>query len=103
MAKAKTTPAVQEEQLITLTKEQFQALLKVRELLDAATDTLDGIDGDENAFAIGRMVGDAHSDLIHAYNELAVVIMNKQEESYEFSYDEDENQYLRLSKFGRAQ
>ncbi len=30
-------------------------------------------------------------DLIHAYNELAVVIMNKQEESYEFSYDEDEN------------
>ncbi len=87
----KTTPAVQEEQLITLTKEQFQALLKVRELLDAATDTLDGIDGDENAFAIGRMVGDAHSDLIHAYNELAVVIMNKQEESYEFSYDEDEN------------
>ncbi len=90
MAKAKTTP-VQEEQLITLTKEQFQALLKVRELLDAATDTLDGIDGDENAFAIGRMVGDAHSDLIHAYNELAVVIMNKQEESYEFSYDEDEN------------
>jgi hypothetical protein len=91
MAKAKTTPAVQEEQLITLTKEQFQALLKVRELLDAATDTLDNIDGDENAFAIGRMVGDAHSDLIHAYNELAVVIMNKQEESYEFSYDEDEN------------
>ena len=90
MAKAKTTP-VQEEQLITLTKEQFQALLKVRELLDAATDTLDGIDGDENAFAIGRMVRDAHSDLIHAYNELAVVIMNKQEESYEFSYDEDEN------------
>jgi len=96
MAKAKTTPAVQEEQLITLTKEQFQAILKVRELLDAATDTLDSIDGDENAFAIGRMVGDAHSDLIHAYNELAVVIMNKQEvnkqeESYEFSYDEDEN------------
>ena len=91
MAKAKATPAVQEEQLITLTKEQFQAILKVRELLDAATDTLDSIDGDENAFAIGRMVGDAHSDLIHAYNELAVVIMNKQEESYEFSYDEDEN------------
>jgi hypothetical protein len=90
MAKAKTTP-VQEEQLITLTKEQFQALLKVRELLDAATDTLDNIDGDENAFAIGRMVGDAHSDLIHAYNELAVVIMNKQEEAYEFSYDLDEN------------
>ncbi len=46
MAKAKTTPAVQEEQLITLTKEQFQSILKVRELLDAATDTLDNIDGE---------------------------------------------------------
>jgi hypothetical protein len=92
MAKAKTTPAVQEEQLITLTKEQFQAILKVRELLDAATDTLDGIDGDENAFAIGRMVGDAHSDLIHAYNELAEVIMNKQSDAYTLSLDdEDEN------------
>ena len=91
MAKTKTTP-VQEEQLITLTKEQFQSLLKVRELLDAATDTLDGIDGDENAFAIGRMVGDAHSDLIHAYNELAEVIMNKQSDAYTLSFDdEDEN------------
>jgi hypothetical protein len=91
MAKAKTTP-VQEEQLITLTKEQFQAILKVRELLDSATDTLDNIDGDENAFAIGRMVGDAHSDLIHAYNELAEVIMNKQSDAYTLSLDdEDEN------------
>ena len=91
MAKAKTTP-VQEEQLITLTKEQFQSILKVRELLDSATDTLDNIDGDENAFAIGRMVGDAHSDLIHAYNELAEVIMNKQSDAYTLSLDdEDEN------------
>ena len=91
MAKTKTTP-VQEEQLITLTKEQFQAILKVRELLDSATDTLDNIDGDENAFAIGRMVGDAHSDLIHAYNELAEVIMNKQSDAYTLSLDdEDEN------------
>ena len=91
MAKAKQTP-VQQEQLITLTKEQFQAILNVRELLDAATDTLDNIDGDENAFAIGRMVGDAHSDLIHAYNELADIVIGKQEESFEYSFDdEDEN------------
>ena len=89
MAKTKTTP-VQEEQLITLTKEQFQAILKVRELLDSATDTLDNIDGDENAFAIGRMVGDAHSDLIHAYNELAEVIMNKQSDAYTLSLDDDD-------------
>jgi len=74
MAKAKTTPAVQEEQLITLTKEQFQSLLKVRELLDAATDTLDDIDGDENAFAIGRMVGDAYSDIVNAFNDLGDLV-----------------------------
>jgi hypothetical protein len=92
MAKAKTTP-VQEEQLITLTKEQFQAILKVRELLDAATDTLDNIDGDENLFAIGRMVGDAHSDLINAYNELAIVIMNKQFDDADEEYNDDKDEW----------
>jgi hypothetical protein len=90
MAKAKTTPVVQEEQLITLTKEQFQSLLNVRELLDAATDTLDGIDGDENAFAIGKMVGDAHSDLIRAYNELADVIISKQDDAIDSDSDGDD-------------
>ena len=84
MAKAKTTPVVQ-EQVITLTKEQYAKLLEVRALLDAATDTLDNIDGDENAFAIGRMVGDAHSDLIHAYNELGDIIMDKQTDALKMS------------------
>jgi hypothetical protein len=88
MAKAKTTPV--QQQVITLTKEQFQSLLKVRELLDAATDTLDNIDGDENAFAIGRMVGDAHSDLIHAYNELADVIIDNQDDAIDNDSDSDD-------------
>jgi len=92
MAKAKTTP-VQQEQVITLTKEQFQSLLKVRELLDAATDTLDNIDGDENPFAIGRMVGDAHSDLIHAYNELADVIVDKQTDDIIDEYNDDKDEW----------
>ena len=91
MAKAKQTP-VQEEQLITLTKEQFAALLKVRSLIDIATDTLDNIDGDENAFAIGRMVGDAHSDLIHAYNDLGDIIEAKQDEMFVNGFEDlDEN------------
>jgi hypothetical protein len=93
MAKAKTTPVVQEEQLITLTKEQFQSLLNVRELLDAATDTLDGIDGDENAFAIGKMVGDAHSDLIRAYNELTEIVMSKQSDTYSDESDDNKDEW----------
>jgi len=93
MAKATKTTPVQQEQLITLTKEQFQAILNVRELLDSATDTLDGIDGDENAFAIGRMVGDAHSDLIRAYNELAIVIMNKQSDAADEEYNDDKDEW----------
>ena len=92
MAKAKQTP-VQQEQLITLTKEQFQAILNVRELLDAATDTLDNIDGDENAFAIGRMVGDAHSDLIRAYNELGDIIMDKHFEAADEEYNDDKDEW----------
>ncbi len=92
MAKAKQTP-VQQEQLITLTKEQYQTLLNVRALLDAATDTLDNIDGDENAFAIGRMVGDAHSDLIRAYNELSDVIIDKQTDAADEEYNDDKDEW----------
>ena len=72
MAKAKQTSV--ETKQIVLTKEQYAVLFKVRSLLDSATDTLDNIDGDENSFAIGRMVGDAHSDLIHAFNDLGDLI-----------------------------
>lgn len=92
MAKAKQTP-VKQEQLITLTKEQYQALLNVRALLDSATDTLDNIDGDENAFAIGRMVGDAHSDLIRAYNELGDIIMDKQLDAADEEYNDDKDEW----------
>jgi hypothetical protein len=91
MAKAKTTPV--KEQLITLTKEQHTKLLEVRALLDAATDTLDNIDGDENAFAIGRMVGDAHSDLIRAYNELSDVIIDNQDDDDDESDDDDKDEW----------
>jgi hypothetical protein len=68
MAKAKTNPV--QTNTVTLTMEQYAVLFKVRSLLDNASDTLDNIDGDENAFAIGRMVGDAYSDIINAFNDL---------------------------------
>jgi hypothetical protein len=72
MSKAKTTPV--ETKTITLTTEQYAVLFKVRSLLDNASDTLDAIDGDENAFAIGRMVGDAYSDIINAFNDLGDLV-----------------------------
>ena len=72
MAKAKTTPV--QTNTVTLTTEQYAVLFKVRSLLDNASDTLDNSDGDENAFAIGRMVGDAYSDIVNAFNDLGDLI-----------------------------
>ena len=41
MAKTKQTP-VKQEQLITLTQEQFEKLNEINSLLDTASDSLDG-------------------------------------------------------------
>ena len=72
MGKAvKTTVEVK---TVTLTMEQYAVLFKVQSLLDNASDTLDNIDGDENAFAIGRMVGDAYNDIINAFNDLGDLV-----------------------------
>jgi hypothetical protein len=91
MAKAKTTP-VQEEKLITLTKEQFVKLIEIYSMLDNASDTLNDIDGDNNLFEIGKQVGDACSDVTNAYNELGDIIDDKQEEMFLDNIDfEEEN------------
>ena len=90
MAKAKATPVKKEEQLITLTKEQFQKLLEVRELLDTASDALDNIDGDTNLFEIGKQVGSACSDIITAFNELSEVVLDKTLDSYDDEDSDDE-------------
>jgi hypothetical protein len=63
-----------EVKTVTLTMEQYAVLFKVRSLLDNASDTLDTIDGDENAFVIGKMVGDACSDIVSAFNDLGDLI-----------------------------
>jgi hypothetical protein len=72
MAKEKSTPV--EEKLITLTKEQFAVILKVRSLLDSASDTLNDIDGDDNLFEIGKQVGNATNDIIIAFNDLGDLV-----------------------------
>jgi hypothetical protein len=90
MSKAKSTPA--EEKLITLTKEQFAVILKVRSLLDSASDTLNDIDGNDTLFEIGRQVGDASADIISAFNELGDLIDEKQDEIFVNGFEDlDEN------------
>ena len=90
MAKEKQTPAEKVKQIV-LTQEQFEKLSEIRSLLDNASDTLNDIDGDENAFAIGRMVGDATSDLIKAFNDLGDIVDELNVNNYygEFESDDD--------------
>ena len=57
-----------------LTEAQLEMLTKAHSLLDTASDTLNGIDGDENLYEIGKKVGDATSDLINAFNDLGDII-----------------------------
>ena len=40
-----------------LTEAQLEMLTKAHSLLDTASDTLNGIDGDENLYEIGKKVG----------------------------------------------
>lgn len=74
MAKAKQTPVKTEVKQIVLTQDQFNKLVEIRSLLDTASDTLDGIDGDSNLFEIGKQVGDATSDIIKAFNDLGDIV-----------------------------
>lgn len=89
---AKVTKVTETKQIV-LTKEQYTILFKVRSLLDSASDTLDGIDGDENLFEIGKQVGDATGDVINAFNELGELIdqTNPNDVESEDSNDDDED------------
>ena len=91
MSKGPKQTPVQEEKLITLTRDQFAKLIEIHSMLDNASDTLGSIDGDENAFAIGRLVGDACSDIINAYNNLGDIIDDKRDEIMSSFEDLDEN------------
>lgn len=91
MGKAVKTTTVQEEKLITLTKEQFVKLIEIHSMLDNASDTLNDIDGDDNLFEIGKSVGDACSDIVNAFNDLGDIIDDKQDEVMLNFEDLDEN------------
>ena len=83
-----------------LTEAQLELLTKAHSLLDTASDTLNGIDGDENLYEIGKKVGDATSDLINAFNDLGDIIdsfMSDDDNDFEF----DIKQYLKLVNLDR--
>ena len=82
-----------------LTEAQLEMLTKAHSLLDTASDTLNGIDGDENLYEIGKKVGDATSDLINAFNDLGDIIDSFMSDDNEFEFDE--NQYLKLVNLDR--
>ena len=93
MAKAnvKVNLETKEEKLITLTKEQFVKLIEIHSMLDNASDTLDNINGHDTLFEIGKQVGDAHSDIVNAFNDLGDIIDEKQDEVMGYFEDLDEN------------
>ena len=83
-----------------LTEAQLELLTKAHSLLDTASDTLNGIDGDENLYEIGKQVGDATSDIINAFNDLGDIIdsfMSDDDNDFEF----DIKQYLKLVNLDR--
>jgi hypothetical protein len=93
MAKAKQTK-VEEVKQIVLTQDQFNKLIEVKSLLDSASDTLDEIDGDGNLFEIGKLVGDATSDIVKAFNDLGDIVDELDDQVNDFDFedeDEDEN------------
>ena len=82
-----------------LTEAQLEMLTKAHSLLDTASDTLNGIDGDENLYEIGKKVGDATSDIINAFNDLGDIIdaFTPNDNEWEF----DIKQYLKLVNLDR--
>ena len=72
-----------------LTEAQLEMLTKAHSLLDTASDTLNGIDGDENLYEIGKKVGDATSDIINAFNDLGDLVdaTNPNDDEHEFEFE----------------
>jgi hypothetical protein len=92
---------VEEIKQIILTEIQFKKLLKIRELLDESSETLDAIDGDSDSlFNIGKQVSSAFGDIVHAYNELSIIINELDPIDY---YDDELVFFLFTALVGRAQ
>ena len=85
-----------------LTEAQLEMLTKAHSLLDTASDTLNGIDGDENLYEIGKKVGDATSDLINAFNDLGDIIDSFiSDDDSDNDWEFEIKQYLRLVNLDR--
>jgi hypothetical protein len=88
MAKTKPAP-VEEVKQIVLTQEQFNTLTEIRNSLDTISEVLNGIDGDENLFEMGKQVGNATNDIIIAFNDLGDLIdaTNPNDDEHEFEFE----------------
>ena len=85
-----------------LTEAQLELLTKAHSLLDTASDTLNGIDGDENLYEIGKKVGDATSDIINAFNDLGDIIDSfMSDDDNDNDWEFEIKQYLRLVNLDR--
>ena len=85
-----------------LTEAQLEMLTKAHSLLDTASDTLNGIDGDENLYEIGKKVGDATSDIINAFNDLGDIIDSfMSDDDNDNDWEFEIKQYLRLVNLDR--
>ena len=70
MAKAKATP-VKQEQLIVLTKEQFDTLMSVYDVLNETTDAIEELTESElSTLQLGYHLGMINNDLFEAFTKL---------------------------------
>jgi hypothetical protein len=69
-ARTKTTPAPTEVKL-TITKEQLNIILQIREALDSATEDIRDLceNGDQEQMTIGFTLGKLQKSLIDAYSQ----------------------------------
>lgn len=94
MAKAKATPVKKEEKLIILTKEQFQKLRQIQDIIDTEINDLKEAvaDTDLEPIELGFNIGSTHSTLFEACNNLENILDAIDPiESIDWSWDEDEN------------
>lgn len=94
MAKAKAISVKKEEKLITLTKEQFQKLRQIQDIIDTEINDLkDAVaDTDLEPIELGFNIGSVHSTLYEACNNLENILDAVDPiESVDWSWDEEEN------------
>jgi hypothetical protein len=93
MVKVKTPPVKKEPKQIVLTKEQFQKLRHIQDIIDTETGTLKETIGDTDLepIEIGFNIGSAHASLYEAYNQLESILDEVDPiEDVDWTWDDDD-------------